>query len=61
MEILRASQSQDIHRIKAIVITESLIDSTFQFSRNLEQIVNIFGRLPALGTKANLVANREEL
>ena len=46
MEILKASQSQDIQSIKAIIITESLVGDSYQLSKNLEHISNIFGYLP---------------
>lgn len=58
MEILKFSQSQDILSIKAILLTESLVGDSYQFSKNILQISNIFGYLPSksiivLGTKSN--------
>ena len=63
MEILNVSQSENILTIKAILLTESLVADSYQFSKNIQQISNIFGYLPSksiivLGTKSNDIIDK---
>ena len=63
MEILKVSQSENILTIKSILLTESLVADSYQFSKNIQEISNIFGYLPSksiivLGTKSNDIIDK---